>query len=91
MVAAKWKLDGLWNVRDSSQESMNAQNVASDQRAPCSGLQLKQFYKGCCVHGVQPRGTMVGLGEGAGHVRATTRVVGRCRNTGRQVGTAKMK
>ena len=89
VVAAKWKLDGLPNVGDSSQESMNAQNAASDQRAPRGGLQFKQCYEGRHVHGIWPRGMMVSSGEGAGHVRATTGVVGRCRNTGRRVGTHK--
>ena len=43
------------------------------------------------MHGVQPRGAMVGSGEGAGRVRATTRVVGRCQNTGGRVGTGETK
>ena len=34
---------------------------------------------------------MVGSGEGAGRVRAMTGVVGRCRNTGGQVGTGETK
>ena len=52
---------------------------------------LKRFYEGRCVHGIRPRGAMVGLGEGAGRVRATTGVVGRCRNTGGRVGTGETK
>ena len=65
--------------------------AASDQRAPRGGLQLKRFYEGRHVHGVRPRGAMVGSGKGAGRVRATTGVVGRCWNTGRQVGTGETK
>ena len=42
VVAAEWKLDGLPNLGDSSRESINAQDAASDQRAPRGGLQLKQ-------------------------------------------------
>ena len=34
---------------------------------------------------------MVGSGEGAGRVRATTGVVGRCQNTGGRVGTGETK
>ena len=34
---------------------------------------------------------MVGSGEGAGRERATTGVVGRCRNTGERVGTGETK
>ena len=67
------------------------ENAASDQRAPRSGLQLKRFYKGHRVHGVWPRGTMVGSGEGAGRVRATTRVVGHCRKTDGWVRTHETK
>ena len=42
LVVAEQKLDGLPSVGDSSRESINAQDVASDQRAPRGGLQLKQ-------------------------------------------------
>ena len=52
---------------------------------------VKQCYEGHCVHSVWPRGTMVGLGEGAGRMCMMTGVVGRCRNTGGQVGTGKTK
>ena len=52
---------------------------------------VKQCYEGRHVHGVRPRGAMVGSGEGAGCVRATTGVVGRCRNTGGRVGTGETK
>jgi hypothetical protein len=91
VVAVKWKLDGLPNVGDSSRESMNAQNAASDQRAPCGGLQFKQCYEGHHVHGIWPRGTMVGSGEGAGHEHTMTGVVRCCRNTGGLVGTHEMR
>ena len=43
------------------------------------------------MHGVRPRGAMVGSGEGAGRECATTGVVGRCRNTGGRVGTGETK
>ena len=52
---------------------------------------MKRFYEGRRVHGVRPRGTMVGSGEGAGRVRATTGVVRHCRNTGGRVGTGETK
>ena len=57
----------------------------------CASCVVKWFYKGCHVHSVWPRGVMVSLGESAGHVRAMTRVVGCCWNTGRQVGMGEMK
>ena len=63
----------------------------ANQRAPRGGLQLKRFYKGRRVHGVRPRGAMVGSDEGAGRVRAMTGVVGRCRNTGGRVRTGEPK
>ena len=52
---------------------------------------LKRFYEGHRVHGVRPRGAMVGLGEGAGRMRVTTGVVGRCWNTGGRVRTGETK
>ena len=52
---------------------------------------MKQCYEGRRVHGVRPRGAMVSSGEGAGRERATTGVVGHCRNTGERVGTGKTK
>ena len=52
---------------------------------------VKRFDEGHHVHGVWPRGAMVGSGEGAGHVRATTGVVRRCWNTGGRVRTGKTK
>ena len=52
---------------------------------------VKRFYEGRRVHGVWPRGAMVGSGEGAGRERTTTGVVGHCRNTGGRVGTGETK
>ena len=63
----------------------------ANQRAPRSGLQLKQCYEGRHVHGVRPRGAMVGSGKGAGRECVTTGVVGHCRNTGWWVGTGETK
>ena len=77
---------------DSSRESFESTIARRvNQRAPRGGLQLKQCYEGRRVHGVRPRGTMVGSGEGTGRVCVTTRVVGRCRNTGGWVGTGETK
>ena len=77
---------------DSSRESFECTIAQrANQRAPRGGLQLKQCYEGRRVHGVRPRGAMVGSGEGAGRECATTGVVGRCRNTGGRVGTGETK
>ena len=61
------------------------------EHSQSASFAVKRFYKGCCVHGVQPRGMMVGSGEGAGRMHVTTGVVGHCRNTGGQIGTGKTK
>ena len=60
-------------------------------KTPTTSCLLKQCYKGRRVHGVRPRGAMVGSGEGAGRECATTGVVGCCRNTGGRVGTGETK
>ena len=80
----KWRklLSGLYKRTDA---------LRANQRAPHGGLQLKRCYEGRRVHGIRPRGAMVSSGEGAGRVRATTGVVGRCRNTGGRIGTGETK
>ena len=52
---------------------------------------VKQCYEGRRVHGVWPRGAMVGSGKRAGRECATTGVVGRCWNTGGRVRTGETK
>ena len=71
---------------DKKMEPDTQQGILGVVRKSEKASAVKQCYEGCHVHGVQPRGTMVGLREGAGHERATTGVVGRFQNTGGLVG-----